>query len=603
MNRGAGTARGRRHGRLLGLTMVAALIAPMAVAGPTAAVAQSTTPPVDDPLYPQQHHLPIIRAPQAWEVTRGSPAINVAVIDTGVSPTHPDLRGALWTDAEGNHGYDYLRGRTDTYWRGDRDWHGTAIAGIVAARADDGVGTAGVAPGVSVSVWRLLESTDAETSPEVRIGIGTALAAIRDAAASGADVILLTWGFDSLSATRQTRLRDAIAATGVPVVVAAGNDFADLTRDVSGDTGPWPARFNDLPNLVTVAASDSRGYLFYHEEPDGTVNASNYGRTTVDLAAPGDWILAPDVAYTPDGYHTFYGTSFAAPQVAAAIALGRTIAPTMSAAELVGEVIRSARPSDNLRGRIVSGGVLDVAEFLRNVRRRACTDQVVNGSSPYSDVSPQGAHGFNIACVTHWGVAEGVGDGRFAPGQLVTRGQMASFLVRILEVAGDPAGTADAPDAFPDDDGQVHEESINRLAAVGIASGGSDGRFRPGDPVTRAQMAAFLVRTVDHLTDLDPATPRDWFDDVSGVHANAILAARELGITLGTTQPRLFEPALRTRRDHMASFVARSLEVLRREGIELTPRQPSGGSTAGTSPDGGQTAGGGEAGAGEAAQG
>ncbi|HSK22728.1 MAG TPA: S8 family serine peptidase [Egicoccus sp.] len=556
---------GRWHGRLLALLMAAAL----AVPATGVAVAQSTPPPVNDPLYAQQHHLQIIRAPQAWQITRGSAGIDIAVIDTGVSPDHPDLAGAFWTDGDGYSGYDYLRGTRDTYLDGGRDWHGTAIAGIAAARADDGIGTAGVAPGVSISVRRILESRDAMSTPYIESGVGRPAQAIRDAAAAGADVILLTWGHSSLTVEHQALLRDAIADAKVPVVAAAGNGFVDLSSRDSAEAGPWPARFNDLANLVTVAASDRSGYLFYDEARD---EGSNYGHDTVDLAAPGDYIIAPDVGFEADGYHTFYGTSFAAPQVAAALALGRSVAPTMSANELVGEVIRSARPSSNLRGRIVSGGVLDVAEFLRNVRRRACTDEFVDGTSPFSDVSIQGTHGYNIACIAYWGVAEGVGGGRFAPGRDVTRGQMASFLARILAIADDPAADAEAPDAFGDDDGSTHEAAINRLAAAGIAAGGSDGRFRPGDPVTRAQMASFLVRTIEHLTDLDPkAAPRDWFDDVDGVHAQAILAARELGLTLGTTEPRLFEPTLRTRRDHMASFVSRTLEVLRREGIELTP--------------------------------
>ncbi|MFA9446126.1 S8 family serine peptidase [Egicoccus sp. AB-alg6-2] len=556
--------RQRRHGRALAALVAAVMVVPAT----GVASAQSAPPPVNDPLFPEQHHLPIIRAPEAWEITRGSPAISIAVVDTGVSPHHPDLAGAFWTDAQGHHGYDYLRGTNETFVDGGRDWHGTAVAGVAAARADDGVGTAGVAPGVSISVRRILESAGPFSSPQLRTTVDTAVRAIEDAATAGADVILLPWGFAELSPGQRSQLRTVIAGVGVPVVAAAGNSYLDLSSR-AGSSGPWPARFNDLPNLVTVAASDREGYLLY-DERDGT--GSNYGRTTVDLAAPGEAILAPDVGFESDDYFRFHGTSFAAPQVAGALALGRSIAPTMSTNELVGEVIRSVTPTNRLQGQVVSGGVLDVAEFLRNVRRRACTEEVASGGSPFTDVSAQGAHGFNIKCVAHWGVAEGVGDGRYAPGRHVTRGQMASFLVRILEVAGDPAATADAPDAFPDDDGSVHETAINRLAAAGIATGRADGRFQPGAPVTRAQMASFLTRTIHHF-EIHSGEPRAWFNDVEGsAHEQAILAAREFGITLGTTEPRLFEPALHTRRDHMASFVSRTLEVLRREGVELTPR-------------------------------
>ena len=139
--------------------------------------------------------------------------------------------------------------------------------------------------------------------------------------------------------------------------------------------------------------------------------------------------------------------------------------------------------------------------------------------------------------------------GRFCPSQLVTRGQMASFLARAfaLPAAGD--------DHFPDDAGSVHEDSINRLYEAGVTTGYGDGTFRPADPVTRAQMASFLARAIP----LAPI-PGDVFTDVDGIHEPNINAIAAQSITLGCNPGlTLYCPTELVRRDQMASFIGRAL--------------------------------------------
>ncbi len=147
----------------------------------------------------------------------------------------------------------------------------------------------------------------------------------------------------------------------------------------------------------------------------------------------------------------------------------------------------------------------------------------------------------------------------YCPAEPVRRDQMASFIARGFEL---PAA---GEDFFPDDEGNTHEDNINRVAAAGITLGFDDGTFGPTLLVSRAQMASFLARAME----LDPV-PGDRFADVSGVHEGNINAIAEEGVTLGCDQAgTLFCPDESVRRDQMASFLGRAL------GLEPTPPPPT----------------------------
>ena len=109
-------------------------------------------------------------------------------------------------------------------------------------------------------------------------------------------------------------------------------------------------------------------------------------------------------------------------------------------------------------------------------------------------------HEDNINFVAEHGVVRGVAPGRFAPEAAVRRDQMASLVKGVIEVVGAPVPTT-THDYFPDDQGNVHESSINRLAALGVVTGRSGGRYEPAGVVTRLQMAFFLTRAADHLVE------------------------------------------------------------------------------------------------------
>ncbi len=145
-------------------------------------------------------------------------------------------------------------------------------------------------------------------------------------------------------------------------------------------------------------------------------------------------------------------------------------------------------------------------------------------------------------------ITQGCGDGLYCPLEPVTRGQMASFLARALDLP------APVDDHFSDDKGNTHESNINRLVEAGITFGYADGTFRPNQVVNRAQMGSFLARAMG----LEPLAGNR-FSDVSGSHAGNINAIAAVGVTLGCNREgTLYCPLAPVRRDQMASFLARA---------------------------------------------
>ena len=205
--------------------------------------------------------------------------------------------------------------------------------------------------------------------------------------------------------------------------------------------------------------------------------------------------------------------------------------------------------------------------MITDADRAACA--AVDGES-YPDAG--GTHGDNVACIAGYGIAQGFGDGTFRPGEPIRRDQMASFLQRLLEAAGVELPAA-PEDAFVDDEGNVHEMAINQLAALGVVNGTSDTMYSPAVAVSRAQMAALIVRAVEDVLGEELPAPRSPFTDVASnsTHVEAIDAAYAAGIAAGTSDTT-FAPGRSVQRGQMGSFIARALELLFDELVELTPR-------------------------------
>ncbi len=175
-------------------------------------------------------------------------------------------------------------------------------------------------------------------------------------------------------------------------------------------------------------------------------------------------------------------------------------------------------------------------------------------------------HEFAIDCMVWYEIAKGQSDTAYEPRLAVTREQMASFLVRLIEYSGGQL-PANAADAFDDDNESVHEESINKLAAAGIVRGRSDGVFDPGGTVTRASMASFLVQSYDFTSERFIVDRGDYFadDEDQPAHENNINRSASAGFTTGRSAGA-YEPESAVTRDQMASFLARLLDLLVEEG-------------------------------------
>ena len=165
----------------------------------------------------------------------------------------------------------------------------------------------------------------------------------------------------------------------------------------------------------------------------------------------------------------------------------------------------------------------------------------------FSDVGGD-THAASIEAFAASGIGMGYADGTFRPTAPVTRAQMASFLSRALGLPEGPAG------AFSDVGGNAHERAIGAIAAARVTAGYSDGRFGPDELVTRAQMATFLVAAFDL-----PAGTMS-FPDVTGVHAGSVSAIAGAGITAGYPDGT-FRPAQPVTRGQMATFILASLRT------------------------------------------
>lgn len=258
---------------------------------------------VNDPLYPQQWGITQIGAEQVWSITRGA-GITVAVIDSGSGP-HPDLDMNLVTGVNLFGGLNE-QGAPDV----DTQGHGTHVAGIIAATANNSIGVVGVAPDARVLPIRVLGADGRGRSTDVVTGV-------RMAADMGARVINLSLGGDQESPA----LNDAITyATnmGSLVVAAAGND---------GPTAPpkWPAAFD-----LTIAVS----FVDQQNVPSARSQSGAY----IDIAAPGVSILS--TAMGNYGFST--GSSMAAAYVSGAAALLFAAQPSLTVSQVRDILLQSA---------------------------------------------------------------------------------------------------------------------------------------------------------------------------------------------------------------------------------------------------------------------
>ncbi len=265
----------------------------------------------------------------AWEITEGSRAVKVAILDTGVEATHPDLRDRLLK------GFDFID-RTDVVK--DGHGHGTHVSGIIGAAWNNG-GIAGINGLVSLIPVRVVPNNGDETDANL-------VEAFEFAVAQGARIANCSFGKDKSGQA----VKDVIEASGkkgLLVVVASGNDGDDNDKEFH-----YPASFR-TSNMIVVASSTSAGRMS---------SFSNYGITTVDVGAPGSGIFS---SVKGGKYQSMDGTSMATPQVVGVAALVLAANPSLTMAQMKQILLTSVSKRPEWTKRVTSGGIIDATAAVK----------------------------------------------------------------------------------------------------------------------------------------------------------------------------------------------------------------------------------------------
>lgn len=313
------------HQRLAVLCWLPAFVFLAFATTTTPLLAQTTTPSLpNDPLYQQgeQYGLDLINVQGAWRYTHGDPRVVVALIDTGVDFSHPELADHIHPDAR----TFFLAGRPQ-----DESGHGTLTAGIIAAAANNGLGGAGIASNVQIlpikvspgNNVRSMTVADAQEATDYNFQDPIRYAASPDR--HGTRVININFA-SSLDDPQERQAIAEVTQNGVLVVASSGNSGQNRAL--------YPAAYDCVLGVGAVDRNAQRASF------------STYG-LGVDVVAPGVSIYGPDVVgakgYSQDDYGAASGTSFAAPHASGVAALIFSARPDLTAADVREIIMRSAR--------------------------------------------------------------------------------------------------------------------------------------------------------------------------------------------------------------------------------------------------------------------
>ena len=297
-----------------------------------------------------------LKALLAWEKAKGTKDVVVAVLDSGVDYTHPDLVGNMWIRPDNVPQYkddelgtfNDLHGFNGTDNQGDpmdENGHGTHCSGIIGAEGDNNEGIAGINWNVTIMPLKFMGRGGFGTTKDAIEAINYAI----DRKRNGVNVRIInaSWGSTAYSKALEDAIR-AAGEEGILFVAAAGNN------GTSNDRSPhYPSNY-DLPNVISVAATDRF---------DNLTSFSNFGIKTVHIAAPGKDIMS---TWLNDDYREASGTSMATPYVAGVAALILANEPKMSVEKLREKLLKSVDKIDSLNGKLESGGRINAAKALEN---------------------------------------------------------------------------------------------------------------------------------------------------------------------------------------------------------------------------------------------
>ncbi|EOH88701.1 S8 family peptidase [Enterococcus villorum] len=315
----------------------------------------------DDPNWSKQGNLRDISMPTAWEETKGSKDVKVAVIDSGIDYQHEDLS----ENVDESLGYDFFDDDSDPM---DTMGHGTHIAGIIGAQTNNELGVAGINWDVTMVPIRVFGSSGSAN-------VAILVEAINYATQKGFPIINYSIGSLGYSSTEE----EAIKNYSGLFVAAAGNNGIDTT-----DKPHYPSSL-DIPNIIAVGNSSG------HERS----STSNYSKTGVDLFAPGTQVFSTVPGFTQYSYMS--GTSMATPHVTASAALALSLDSDLSTDKLKEIVLNSVDSFYELSDLCLTGGRLNTNNVVRQVTGKITASNIsLSLNSEWSD---------DIAkemCHVHW---------------------------------------------------------------------------------------------------------------------------------------------------------------------------------------------------------
>lgn len=298
-----------------------------------------------------------ISAMRAWAVTKGSDQVVVAVLDSGVDYSHPDLANNIWARGpiimeyqdedltpngpiDDEHGFNVLESSGDPM---DDNGHGTHCAGIIGAEGGNGIGIAGVNWNVKIMPLKFMDANGSGTTRDAIEAINYVIN--RKRAGVNVRIISASWGSTAKSRALEDVIRKA-GDEGILFVAAAGNSSSDNDRNPH-----YPSSY-DLNNVISVAALNRNDVL---------ASFSNFGAKSVHIAAPGEEIVS---TWLKHGFEEKGGTSMATPFVSGVAALMLSQNPRMSVEDLRAKLLKSVDKISALNGKVSSGGRINAAKAV-----------------------------------------------------------------------------------------------------------------------------------------------------------------------------------------------------------------------------------------------
>jgi|GEM_PF-3507815 len=524
---------------------------------------------------------------KSWEKydSRGEGVV-IAVLDDGVDINHPDLSHAIWEntdeipgdgfDNDGNgfiddvNGYNFRSHNNDMNPKGD---HGTLVAGVIAAKANNRIGIAGIAPNAKIMPLTVCGSDNCSGQAVYE--------AVRYAVDNGADIInmsLTGFGDNPVFDSTYDEVMQYAYDRDVLIVVAAGNGNQELAKaqEFYGrnfDANPISPVCNDGSDnwVIGVASINSqlRNSVF-----------SDYGRRCIDISAYGEAVYSTGVAAFSEsgGEYTYaYGTSFATPQISGALALAMSEFPRKSNTELKDALLTSGfdlEPTLALEYKNHFGKGLNMIAFLDMLSGDVSSDSGSSSETPSTVTLPVGGNdsvasndGFTdigtrhrsydaITYLSEQGVLEGYSDGTFQPDRTVNRAELLKILVGGQDIDPDPNRYRNC---FDDVKEEWFAKYVCYAKAQGWVEGYSDGTFRPAQTVNKVEALKMMVES--YSLDIDESSEGATFVDVAAGEwfTPYVMVAQNLGLL--EERGALFNPSKGRTRSSISENIFRILLV------------------------------------------